>query len=53
MGIFGDDKLQDERIAALEEHVRISTRRTSYAVVPGTKYAHRPASSWHEMAGSS
>ena len=22
MGIFGDDKLQDERIAALENHVR-------------------------------
>jgi hypothetical protein len=25
MGIFGDDKLQDERIAALEEHVRSLT----------------------------
>jgi hypothetical protein len=25
MGIFGDDKLQDERIAALEEHVRALT----------------------------
>ena len=25
MGIFGDDKLQDERIAALESHVRILT----------------------------
>ena len=25
MGIFGDDKLQDERIAALEEHVRVLT----------------------------
>ena len=26
MGIFGDDKFQDERIAALEEHVRIITQ---------------------------
>lgn len=25
MGIFGDDNLQDERIAALERHVRILT----------------------------
>lgn len=25
MGIFGDDKLQDERIAALEGHVRLLT----------------------------
>ena len=25
MGIFGDDKLQDERISALEEHVRMLT----------------------------
>ena len=25
MGIFGDDKLQDERIAALEKHVRALT----------------------------
>jgi len=25
MGIFGDDKLQDERIAALEKHVRTLT----------------------------
>jgi hypothetical protein len=25
MGIFGDDKLQDERIAALESHVRALT----------------------------
>ena len=25
MGIFGDDKLQDERIAALESHVRMLT----------------------------
>ena len=25
MGIFGDDKGQDERIAALEEHVRVLT----------------------------
>ena len=25
MGIFGDDKLQDERIAALENHVRTLT----------------------------
>jgi len=25
MGIFGDDKLQDERIAALENHVRMLT----------------------------
>jgi hypothetical protein len=25
MGIFGDDKLQDERIAALEDHVRVLT----------------------------
>jgi len=25
MGIFGDDKLQDERIAALESHVRTLT----------------------------
>jgi hypothetical protein len=25
MGIFGDDKLQDERIAALEEHIRLLT----------------------------
>ena len=26
MGLFGDDKLQDERIAALEEHVRMLTQ---------------------------
>jgi CII-binding regulator of phage lambda lysogenization HflD len=25
MGIFGNDKLQDERIAALEEHIRVLT----------------------------
>ena len=25
MGLFADDKLQDERIAALEEHVRVLT----------------------------
>ena len=25
MGIFGDDKLQDERITALEEHIRVLT----------------------------
>ncbi len=25
MGIFGDDKLQDERITALENHIRILT----------------------------
>ena len=25
MGIFGDDKLQDQRIAALERHVRVLT----------------------------
>jgi hypothetical protein len=25
MGIFGDDKLQDERITALEKHVRLLT----------------------------
>lgn len=25
MGIFGDDKLQDERIAALERHIRLLT----------------------------
>ena len=25
MGIFGDDKLQDQRIAALESHVRSLT----------------------------
>lgn len=25
MGIFGDDKLQDQRISALEEHVRVLT----------------------------
>ncbi len=25
MGIFGDDKLQDQRIAALESHVRVLT----------------------------
>ncbi len=25
MGIFGDDKLQDQRIAALENHVRALT----------------------------
>ena len=25
MGIFGDDKQQDERIAALEDHVRVLT----------------------------
>lgn len=30
MGIFGDDKLQDERIAALEDHIRKLTQ-TVYA----------------------
>ncbi len=30
MGIFGDDKLQDERIAALEEHVRVLTQTVQF-----------------------
>ena len=25
MGIFGDDKLQDQRLAALEQHIRVLT----------------------------
>ena len=33
MGIFGDDKLQDERIAALERHVRMLTETTQAAQV--------------------
>ncbi len=33
MGIFGDDKLQDERIAALEEHVRVLTQTVQFGQV--------------------
>ena len=31
MGIFGDDKLQDQRIAALESHVRSLTNQLFHA----------------------
>ena len=33
MGLFGDDKLQDERIAALEEHVRALTHTVQVSQV--------------------